>query len=55
MRIQSRELDQIKEWMTGTEDRISNMGGIGGSAAQVKKNGEEHKRLQEEFATREVN
>ena len=54
MRLQGDELERIKEWMTGTEDKISRLGRIGSGPREVEAHLREHEDIQREFEEREV-
>lgn len=43
MTLQQAQLDQLRVWLTNTEDRISRMGSIGPDFSNVKKQMELHK------------
>lgn len=49
MDMQQKQLDQLRQWLTDTEDRISHMADISSDSSIVKQQIEEHCRLQNDL------
>ena len=49
MDLQQKQLDQLRQWLTATEDRISHMAETGSDYESVKQQVEQHKQLQQDL------
>ena len=50
MDLQQKQLDQLRQWLTATEDRISHMAETGPDFESVKQQIEHHKQLQHDLS-----
>jgi dystrophin len=49
MDLQQKQLDQLRQWLTATEDRISNMAETSPNYEAHKEQIEQHKQLQQDL------
>jgi dystrophin len=49
MDLQQKQLDQLRHWLTATEDRISHMAATGPDYEALKQQIEQHKQLQQDL------
>ncbi|XP_072021772.1 utrophin-like [Amphiura filiformis] len=54
MTLQQKQLDDLGEWLAKTEERIATQESLGSDLAQIREQVDEHKRLQEDLETQQM-